>query len=426
MRICLVADRLPGFHEIWSGQEILCMNLGDELRARGHTVSFLTLPKDHDNPDSDLQVDFVRRGLVKANGLARHFSVDRRMVRSAKRYLRERRAEVVHFHSHILFPAIMRAATELGIPTVFTVVDQHLLCPRTVLTRRDDTLCSGASGGACAECYEAQLDRMRRRFLMPGVAVGALAKRFYDARIKSMQRLMGQLSALVCLSKTSLERHVAIGFERSKAHVIYHMRIPTPPAPEPLFERPTVTYIGTLTPTRGPQRAVEAMPEILKRIPDAELRLVGASQWDFEVALRDTISAKGLEKHVLLMGKLPNDEARRTVARSHVSVVPLQWPNDYGPISLLEAKSMGRPVVASRIGATEEFLRDGVDGFIVPHDDAAAFADRIAWLMENTDKADEMGREGQEWWREFESRGHWEKLEQLYADLAQKAGKGLG
>ena len=110
------------------------------------------------------------------------------------------------------------------------------------------------------------------------------------------------------------------------------------------------------------------------------------------------------------------------VGRSHVSVVPLQWPNDYGPISLLEAKSMGRPVVASRIGATDEFLRDGVDGFIVPHDDGAAFADRIAWLMENPDKANEMGRAGQEWWREFESRGHWEKLEQVYAALAQNAG----
>ena len=42
MRICLVADALPGFHQTWSGAELLSWHLGQMLQREGHDVSFIT------------------------------------------------------------------------------------------------------------------------------------------------------------------------------------------------------------------------------------------------------------------------------------------------------------------------------------------------------------------------------------------------
>jgi glycosyltransferase involved in cell wall biosynthesis len=49
----------------------------------------------------------------------------------------------------------------------------------------------------------------------------------------------------------------------------------------------------------------------------------------------------------------------------------------------LEAMAMSLPVVATAAGGMPEAITDGVDGMIVPPRDAAAFADRIAVLLDD-------------------------------------------
>jgi glycosyltransferase involved in cell wall biosynthesis len=67
---------------------------------------------------------------------------------------------------------------------------------------------------------------------------------------------------------------------------------------------------------------------------------------------------------------------------------------------IVEALAMGTPVVASNLGGVLEILHDGKTGYLVPPRDSAALADAILRLLQNQEKARDMGRAGQAWVRE--------------------------
>jgi glycosyltransferase involved in cell wall biosynthesis len=66
------------------------------------------------------------------------------------------------------------------------------------------------------------------------------------------------------------------------------------------------------------------------------------------------------------------------------------------PYSILEAMAWRRPVIATRVGGIPDLVVDGETGYIVPPDDAIALADKIKWLTERPEVAQEMGRRARE------------------------------
>ena len=78
--------------------------------------------------------------------------------------------------------------------------------------------------------------------------------------------------------------------------------------------------------------------------------------------------------------------ARATTSRSLLAasdVFALTSHNEANPVSILEAMSVGKPVVATNVGSIHEAVTDGRNGFLVPPGDAAAFADRVIELLED-------------------------------------------
>jgi glycosyltransferase involved in cell wall biosynthesis len=64
--------------------------------------------------------------------------------------------------------------------------------------------------------------------------------------------------------------------------------------------------------------------------------------------------------------------------------------------SLVEAMTAGKPVVASRVGGIPEAVEDGKTGILVPPRDAHALAGALSVMLDNPEKALEMGRRGRE------------------------------
>jgi glycosyltransferase involved in cell wall biosynthesis len=64
---------------------------------------------------------------------------------------------------------------------------------------------------------------------------------------------------------------------------------------------------------------------------------------------------------------------------------------DLSPNTILEAMATGRPVVASRLCGIPDMVEDGVTGFLIPPDDPAALADRIARLLRDPALRQRMG-----------------------------------
>jgi glycogen(starch) synthase len=71
-------------------------------------------------------------------------------------------------------------------------------------------------------------------------------------------------------------------------------------------------------------------------------------------------------------------------------IVPSRWPEPFGLVAL-QAAQMGRPVIAAASGGLKDVVANGETGWLVPPEDAATLADRMAWLLANPGDARRIG-----------------------------------
>lgn len=64
--------------------------------------------------------------------------------------------------------------------------------------------------------------------------------------------------------------------------------------------------------------------------------------------------------------------------------------------SILEYMAAGKPVVATKVGGASEAIIEGETGFLIESDDVESLAEKLTWLLDNEEKADEMGKKGRE------------------------------
>lgn len=136
--------------------------------------------------------------------------------------------------------------------------------------------------------------------------------------------------------------------------------------------RPIVLSIGALSPRKGHQRVVEALPAVLARYPELLYVVVGGPgvEGDTGPLLRRRIAELGLERHVLLVGFQPHDEISRWLAAADVFC--LATSNEGLANVVHEALAAGVPVVTTRVGGHAEVVHQGENGFLVDVDDREA------------------------------------------------------
>jgi glycosyltransferase involved in cell wall biosynthesis len=89
--------------------------------------------------------------------------------------------------------------------------------------------------------------------------------------------------------------------------------------------------------------------------------------------------------------------------------------------SILEYMAASRPVVATDVGGAREAVVDGLTGYLVRMDDDKAMADRIIYLLRNSEVATAMGRSGRQVVEEkFSCEAQLEKIETLYDRLLKR------
>jgi glycosyltransferase involved in cell wall biosynthesis len=87
---------------------------------------------------------------------------------------------------------------------------------------------------------------------------------------------------------------------------------------------------------------------------------------------------------------LSRDELAIAYQQAAVCILPSTWENS--PYALLEAMSCATPVVACDSGGTPELIENGVNGFLIPVDDAQALAARVGELLSQSELRKTMGR----------------------------------
>ena len=220
-----------------------------------------------------------------------------------------------------------------------------------------------------------------------------------------VRRALARTSVLTGCSPELVERVCDVGFDRERSHVIpYGVNIDEF-CPEPSRRRiwreklgipdsaPVVVSVGRMVSKKGYGILLEAMPELLKRHPEAHFILGGAGDLlaDFQertASWADRVHLPGL----VLRDVLPD-----LYRAADVFVLPAVHDRkgnvDGLPNVILEAMASGLPVVASGISGIPLAVEDGVNGFLVPEQQPGPLAEALSRLLPNLELAREMGAE---------------------------------
>jgi glycosyltransferase involved in cell wall biosynthesis len=174
-----------------------------------------------------------------------------------------------------------------------------------------------------------------------------------------------------------------------------------------------IGFVGWLLPIKGPVYLIKAMEYVWPEYPEASLVFVGKGHLD--VDLRAQALRMNANGRVKFLGWREDIVEIMTI----FDMLVLPSLNEGMGRVLVEAMAAGKPVVASRVGGIPDLVRNDETGYLVPPADAEALADGIKKLLDDPEKAWEMGQRGKEYCRQFSIEAMIEKLDDLYSDLIQ-------
>jgi glycosyltransferase involved in cell wall biosynthesis len=136
-----------------------------------------------------------------------------------------------------------------------------------------------------------------------------------------------------------------------------------------------------------------AVRQVARDWPD--LRVViggGGSELSHSMA---RVRELGIESHVRFAGYIPQEQMNDWYTRSRVFILPSTDPSleTFG-IVLLEAMAAGRPVITTEIAGAADDIRSWGAGIVIERNNPSALARAIRTLLEDDDRADQMGARG--------------------------------
>jgi len=294
-----------------------------------------------------------------------------RTIREVGGILDSFRPHILHVHN--TFPLISPAifwATQNGshLPaTVQTLHNFRLVCIEPALTR---------NGRVCEDCvakvpWRGVVHRCYRQSLAQSlVAAGALQLH------RALHTYRSKVHRFIALTEFAREKFISAGFEARKVVVKPNFVVPDA---RPPFEAPRSAgiFVGRLSPEKGLEVLAKAVA--LSKLPAIDVVGAGPEQ-------------DRLQQHqsLRLFGWKPPEVVRQLIRKARYLVIPSICYEGL-PRALLEAYSVGVPVIASRLGPLAELVKDGDTGLLFEPGSALDLARCLAWAEGHAEQLRRMG-----------------------------------
>jgi glycosyltransferase involved in cell wall biosynthesis len=394
MKILQVSHGLPPKEN--AGVELYTLHLSKALSQLGHQVHILCREADPRREELSLfkdQIDGLRvtRAVNNLKNLssARAYYDNSHFDQAFSKILKEEKPDLVHFqHLFGLSASLIRIAEEEGYPVVFTLHDFFLLCHRIHLLKADQRLCPGPLYGLeCASClgcsphpqdFRTQLFlKMRgwlpfpvikwtKRFFIPSQYLGDRGYEVFH-RYRYIYEILKKPDLILVPSQfvrkfflkyySYIEpkmRVVPLGIPPIKIGVLPQNSTRTPNG------KIHFCYFGNILPLKGLHILIQAF----KGLPEGRATLaIYGSRTSWNEVYYDRLMQQASGHSVDFRGPFQRENLSEAIKDQDVVVLASICPESFSFV-IREANELGLPVIASRIGAIPEALRDGVNGFL--------------------------------------------------------------
>jgi len=236
---------------------------------------------------------------------------------------------------------------------------------------------------------------------------GWLGKRF-------VRFILAKSSVVVALSTQWVQNIARIS---SKVNVVCVYNSVTVPAAQnalPQKDRlPILLFLGRLGSRKGTYDLLEALVRVKDEVPNVVLKLGGDGELEQVV---DRAKELGLEQNIEIMGWVRGDQKSSLLNEAAIYVLPSY--NEGLPMGILEAMSVGLPVISTTIGGIPDAIDSGIDGILIEPGDIDGLVHAIERLLHDADYRQGMGNAAREKVvHKFSAEKVIPQLEKLYREL---------
>lgn len=359
-----------------SGEEHALETLAQLARRQGHGVVWLRR--------SSAEVDKTLSGKIKAffAGVANPW-----MARRMAALLEAEKPDLVLVQNlyPLLSPSILRPCARRRVPVLMRCPNYRLFCP-SALHLCHGEVCERCLGGREYWCVLRNCERDLAKST-------AYALRGWAARVT--RRILDNVNLFIVLSEFQRQRFIAQGIPPARVEVLPNMapkmgaesgELGVGSAPRSALPAagPYVAFVGRASPEKG----IEDFVEAARRLPDRPFAVAGATE-------RMPWLVRESPPNLRWLGFLRGPDLDAFYRDCQMLVCPYRWFEGF-PNVVTHAMVLGKPVVASRIGALPEIVEDGRTGLLFEPRNVSDLVQKIQTLARDPEFCARLGAAGRE------------------------------
>ena len=325
------------YYQIPGGEDTVVANEKKMLERHGHKIILYTRSNS----------EFKKKKLWNKFLLPFITVFNIKTYREIKKIIKKEKIDVIHVHNTLplISPSVYYAAKMMKVPVVQTIHNFRMLCPGATFYR---------NGHICEECLSKGLKCAVQHGCYRGSKVQTLIC-VISTKIHRMTGIYGKIN-YICL--TEFNKKKLLKLKQIKEEKVFI---------KPNFVENIVKYIpeekrknqfifaGRLDRLKGIDILLEAWKELGEEAP----KLIICGTGPMKDWCEDYVQNNNL--NVEIKGFVPNEEVRRITADSKGMILPTQCYEGF-PMSIIEAFSVGTPVLCSDLGNAGNIIENGITG----------------------------------------------------------------
>lgn len=389
------------------------------LKERGHKVSVFSMnhPKNFDSEFSKYFVSYINyEEEIKTQSIASGLKIAKRTIYSTEakkkleKLIKVEKPDVAHIQNihHHITPSIFVILKKYNIPIIWTLHDYTVICPNTSF------LCNGK---ICERCY-------KKKYFWPSIvrckkeSFTASTMAAIEISIHVMFKYYKLVDLFVAPSKFLRDKLISYGVEKEKILHLNNFASFVDCSTEKEGEEKYFIYLGRLSEEKGIKTLIDASISLFQgkggpgEFNDYKLKIIGDGPIMDKMIYY--VRSLGVEKNIEFMGHKSHEKAMEILKGGKFLVIPSEWYENF-PYSVLEAFTLGRPVIASRIGGIPELVKNWETGLLFEPGDSELLALNMKFLLRHPEKAEAIGRNALEFMSgDINSANHYLKLMGIY------------
>lgn len=324
------------------GDCIYAMNLKQLLEEKGHQVAVFAMDCSENVPSGydtyyPSEVEF-KMGPMMVGAAARSLGFGS-VVSKFNLLLDDFKPDVVHLNNiHTqLSPVLAELAHNRGCKVVWTLHDYKLLCPRYDCRQNGNTICE--------ECFDRKLPVLKHKCMKNSFPASVLA--YVESVCWNRKRLEKCVDTFICPSEFMWQKMLQGGFKTEKlVHLCNFIDISKCKLDNYEDREDYCCYVGRLSQEKGTKTLITAANEL----SDRKFIIVG------DGPLRGELQSIA-RYNIKFVGTKDWSEIKEIVSKAKFTVIPSEWYEN-NPLSVIESKCLGTPVLGANIGGIPELIDD--------------------------------------------------------------------